>query len=129
MPSTAFVTARKTTSQRGPEVWRSRSPNATSETSVAWIAATVAKAIPYPSSRSSFAIGIAIRRSSVPVVRSRSIVIEVIKNIAMNGKSPSSGTPILSKTPGLSMNMYFRSVTSATGTIIRSAIVRGSRRS
>ena len=65
----------------------------------------------------------------MPVVRSRSIVIEVIKNIAMNGKSPSSGTPIRSNTPGLSMNMYFRSVTSATGTIIRSAIVRGSRRS
>ena len=38
--------------------------------------------------------GIVISRSSVPVVRSRSIVIEVTRNITMNGKSPSSGAPI-----------------------------------
>ena len=33
----------------------------------------------------------------------------------MNGKRPSSGTPIRSNTPGLSMNMYLRSVTSTHG--------------
>jgi hypothetical protein len=38
--------------------------------------------------------GIVISRSSVPDVLSRSIVIEVTRNIVMNGKSPSSGVPI-----------------------------------
>ena len=47
-----------------------------------------AKAIPYPKSRSSFASGSVISRSSVPVVRSRSIVIEVTTNIVLKGKSP-----------------------------------------
>ena len=42
----AFETARSTTSQRGPDESRSSSPNATTETSVAWTAATAAKASP-----------------------------------------------------------------------------------
>ena len=32
--------------------------------------------------------------SSVPVVRSRSIAIEVTRNITMNGNRPHSGAPI-----------------------------------
>jgi len=38
-------------------------------------------------------IGSDISRSSVPDVRSRSIAIEVTRNIEMNGKSPTSGPP------------------------------------
>ena len=53
-------------------------------------------------------IGRVICRSSVPLVRSRSIAIEVIRNITMNGKRPQSGTPISRKIPGAPANTYFR---------------------
>ena len=42
--------------------------------------------------------GSVISRSSVPEVRSRSIVIDVTRNIVTNGKSPSSGAPTCWKT-------------------------------
>ncbi len=35
-----------------------------------------------------------ISRSSVPVVRSRRVVTEVMRNMMVNGKMPSSGAPI-----------------------------------
>jgi hypothetical protein len=38
--------------------------------------------------------GIVISRSRVPLVRSRSIVIDVTRNIVMNGKRPRRGVPI-----------------------------------
>ena len=41
-----------------------------------------------------------ISRSSVPVVRSRSIVIEVTTNIVMKGKRPTSGPPTCWKDAG-----------------------------
>jgi hypothetical protein len=43
------------------------------------------------------ASGIVISRSSVPVVRSRSIEIEVTRNIVMKGNIPSMGAPRRSK--------------------------------
>ena len=49
---------------------------------------------------SSFASGIVIRRSSVPVVRSRSIAIDVTTNIDENGKIPTIGPPMRSNVPG-----------------------------
>jgi len=56
-------------------------------------------------------------------------VIDVMRNMEMNGKSPSSGAPTRSNTAGVSTNMYFSSVISTTGTSISRAIVLGSRRS
>ena len=40
------------------------------------------------------ASGIDISRSSVPVVRSRSIAIDVTRNMIVSGKSPTSGAPM-----------------------------------
>jgi hypothetical protein len=68
------------------------------ETSTACTAASSAKAAAWPVNRSIFASGIVISRSSVPVVRSLSIVIEVTRNIVISGKTPSSGPPIRSNT-------------------------------
>ena len=45
-----------------------------------------------------------ISRSSVPEVRSRSIEIEVTRNIVMNGSSPSSGGPMRWKVSGWPSN-------------------------
>jgi hypothetical protein len=45
-------------------------------------------------------MGSVISRSSVPVVRSRSIVIDVITNISTNGKMPTSGPPTRSNVSG-----------------------------
>jgi hypothetical protein len=45
-------------------------------------------------------IGIDISRSSVPVVRSRSIAIEVTRNIEMKGKMPTIGPPTRSNVSG-----------------------------
>ena len=75
---------------------------------------------------SSFASGIVISRSSVPVVRSLSIVIEVTRNIVMNGNSPTSGPPMRSNAPGSWSKTNLISVTSAAGTTSSSAIVRRS---
>jgi hypothetical protein len=50
------------------------------------------------------AIGIDIRRSSVPVLRSRSIAIEVTRNIRISGKMPTSGAPMRSNVPGRPSN-------------------------
>ena len=49
---------------------------------------------------SSFASGSVISRSSVPVVRSRSIAIDVTTNIETNGKIPTSGPPTRSNVSG-----------------------------
>ena len=92
-------------------------------------AASSANAIPYPTSRSSLESGIVISRSSVPVVRSRNIVIEVIRNIMISGNSPSIGGPIRSNVPGWSSNMNLTSAIRTHGTTRTIAIVRGSRRS
>ena len=80
-------------------------------------------------SRSSFASGIVISRSSVPVVRSRSIAIDVTRNIEMSGKIPTIGTPTRSNVPGWPSNTYLSSAISTHGTTSSSASVRGSRRS
>ena len=48
-------------------------------------------------------MGIVMSRSSVPVVRSRSIVIEVTRNITMKGNSPHSGAPMCWKICGLAV--------------------------
>src|SRR5205814_1169132 len=58
-----------------------------------WMSAASANARPYPSSRSSLCSGVVSSRSSVPVVRSRSIATLVTRNIAMNGNTPSMMTP------------------------------------
>jgi hypothetical protein len=53
---------------------------------------------------SSFAIGIVISRSRVPVTRSRSIVIDVTTNIVMNGNRPSIVPPTRSNVCGWESN-------------------------
>src|SRR5581483_6207076 len=70
-------------------------------------------------------------RSSVPVVRSRSIAIEVTRNIETSGNTPSSGPPTRSKTAPACppANTYLSRATSAHGTATRSSTVRGSCRS
>ncbi len=52
---------------------------------------------------SSFASGIVISRSSVPLVRSRSIAIEVTTNIDEKGKIPTIGPPTRSNVADWSM--------------------------
>ena len=74
--------------------------NPTKHTTTAWTAASRPNAIPYPASRSPLAIGSDISRSSVPLVRSRSIAIDVIRNMMMNGNSPHIGAPIAWKVWG-----------------------------
>ena len=91
IPSTALAIASRTTAHTGPTTSRSSSPNATAETTEAWIAAMSANASGVAASRSSLANGIVSSRSSVPVVRSRSIAIEVTRNIEISGKMPSNG--------------------------------------
>ena len=54
---------------------------------------------------SSLATGVVSSRSSVPVVRSRSMATEVTTNITMNGKSASSMGPIRSNTKLLAGTM------------------------
>ena len=70
------------------------------------------------------ASGIVISRSSVPVVRSRSIEIEVTRNIVMNGNIPSIGAPRRSNSASPSSCCSRNS--STLGTTISSAMVRGS---
>ena len=75
------------------------------------------------------ASGIVIRRSSVPLVRSRSIAIDVTRNIETSGKIPTIGTPTRWNVSGWPLKTYRSSATSTQGTITSMAIVRGSRRS
>ena len=56
------------------------------------------KASAYPPSRSPLPSGIVSSRSSVPVRRSRRVAMLVTRNITTNGKTPSSGAPMWSKT-------------------------------
>ncbi len=75
------------------------------------------------------ASGSDISRSSVPVVRSRSIAIEVIRNIMISGKRPIIGAPMRSNVCGWLLKMYLKSVSRAGATRKTIASVRGSRRS
>ncbi len=84
---------------------RSNSQYATPDATAAWIAAAMPNAMPYAKSRSSLPIGVVSSRSSVPVVRSRSIAMLVIRNMITNGKTPSMIRPIRSNTPGASEYM------------------------
>ena len=72
-----------------------RSAKPTTQTTAAWTAASSAEG-DRRSRRAGRALasGSVISRSSVPVVRSRSIAIEVTRNMTMNGNSPHSGAPI-----------------------------------
>lgn len=73
-------------------------------------------------------IGMDIRRSSVSVLRSRSIVMDVTTNITRNGNSPSSlGASRSNATAEL--KTYLSRTMSTTGTTSMSASVRGSCRS
>jgi hypothetical protein len=62
---------------------------------------------------SSFDDGRVISRSRVPELRSRSIAIEVIRNMITRGKMPTSGRPIRSKVS--SPTTYLISVMSRQG--------------
>ena len=66
-----------------------------------------------------------ISRSSVPDVRSRSVAIEVIRNISRNGKMPSSAGAIRENSAAES-NTYRSSTISSVGTATSSTTVRGS---
>ena len=95
-----------------------------------WTVATRPKATAYPSRKSSLPIGIASSRSSVPEVRSRSVVTEVTRNMMMNGISASSAGPRLEKpSPGSPSNIHQSRVISAHGSTSSIARVRWSRRS
>lgn len=50
--------------------------------------------------KSAFASGVVMSLSNVPDRRSRSVVIEVMRNITMKGKSARIAPPNWSKTPG-----------------------------
>lgn len=72
--------------------------------------------------------GVVINRSSVPDVRSRSIVTEVTRNIIRKGKKPSSAGAIPLKKAAES-NTYRSNTMSSAGTTIIRTTVRGSCRS
>ena len=97
-PSSAFATASATTRPGEPcdgHAKQSEGDGGGRRTSVARRRARTrsrTRAI-----RSSLASGRDIRRSSVPPVRSRSIAIDVIRNMMINGNMPTSGTAIRSK--------------------------------
>ena len=128
IPSSALAIASATTAIVEPAASTPSTANATIAVAVACTAATRANAIPYPSSRSSLASGSVISRSSVPVVRSRSIVIDVIRNIMISGKSPTIGPPSDSNDPGEPSSTPLSSAIRAAGTTRIIATVRGSRR-
>ena len=75
------------------------------------------------------ASGIDISRSSVPDVRSRSIAIEVTRNIETNRKMPTSGAPIRSERLLLSVEDVLHDRRRGGGTRMTSASVRWSWRS
>src|SRR5919106_1459307 len=77
---------------------------------------------------SALPIGSVMSRSSVPVVRSRSIAIDVTRNITMNGNRPHSGAPIAWNLRSWPSNTKYRSTRRTAGTTSISATVRGSRR-
>ena len=60
--------------------------------------ASSAKLSVYPAIRSMRAIGVVSSRSSVPPVRSRSIAMDVSRNMIRNGKNPSSAGAIRENT-------------------------------
>ena len=100
IPRSAFATAISTTAQTGPAVSSPSNPNATRRRDRRLHGRDGGKGEPVAPSRSPFAIGIDISRSSVPLVRSRSIAIEVTRNIEVNGKMPTSGPPTRSNVSG-----------------------------
>ena len=69
------------------------------------------------------------RRSKVPFVRSRSVVIEVTRNITLSAKIPSRRGPSMSKFLGLSLRLQASKPISAEGTTSTRTIVRRSCRS
>lgn len=77
MPSSALPMASSATSQAPCGASSPSALKPTVQTTAAWIVASAPNASPQPASRSSLASGSVISRSSVPVVRSRSIVIDV----------------------------------------------------
>ncbi len=98
--STAFSAAIMMTRALLPAVCRPKTQYATAEAMPACTAPASPKAMPYPKSRSVLASGVVSSRSSVPVVRSRSIAMLVTRNMMMNGKKPSITRAIRSKVDG-----------------------------
>ncbi|GAB3335898.1 hypothetical protein GCM10027452_09310 [Micromonospora halotolerans] len=98
--STALIAAIMITSPMLPAVVRPNTQYATAEATVAWTTPARPNAMPYPKSRSSLASGVVSSRSSVPVVRSRSMAMLVTRNMMMNGKKPSMISATRSKTVG-----------------------------
>jgi hypothetical protein len=97
-------------------------------TTAACTSAVMPKARAYPSRRSSLPSGVVIRRSSVPLVRSRSVPTLVTMNITMKGNTPKRIGPNRSKTPGW-FRTYLSRTMSRLGTPMSIPSVRRSCRS
>ncbi len=99
VPSTASVTANMTTAH-GVLTSMSSSQIATADVTSACARAAAPNATPYPPISSPRRSGVVSRRSSVPDVRSRTIVTDVTRNITTNGKMPSICGPTRLNTRG-----------------------------
>ena len=100
VPSTASTTANRPIAHG---IWTS-SPSsqiATAELTSDCTRAATPKPSAYPPMSSPRRRGVVSRRSSVPDVRSRTIVTDVTRNMMMNGNSPSICGPIRSNTTGV----------------------------
>ena len=131
MPSSALATASATTTAVEPATSRPSGPNAT--TAVSDRLDDRDHREREPVAEQQVELGRAASTSAARasrVVRSRSIVIEVTRNIVMNGKRPTSGgADRARRSAGVLLEASLSSGEQDGGTTSSSAIVRGSRRS